>query len=338
MSTLALSAERFADGELVLVGGEDDTTVFVAAAAQTIRPESLERLQELGRGMVVLALEDRIADRLALPEPGAGARRRAEMPLTAPIDAARGISGGWSLHDRAHTMRLASDPETRPSDLTIPGHVLPARIGAGHLGAAAAALELARLSATTSVVALCAVVDRGGASVSIDAARHGRELARLPIARSGHLRSLLLARQMEHDAVSCQLPTRDGRFHATGYASDDGDEVALALIHGDPALRARPLVHVHAGCLLGDAFGSLLCSCRAELDAAVAAILDQGAGVILYPKADGISAAACGQHQPRDTAVMAGLLRHLGVRRFRLAGGDPAHVAEFGAMGLDVLP
>jgi 3,4-dihydroxy 2-butanone 4-phosphate synthase / GTP cyclohydrolase II len=337
MSSLTLCAERFSDGELILVGDEDNATVFIAAAAQTIKAESLERLQELGRGMVVLALEDRIADRLGLPEPGAGARRQAEMALTAPIDAARGISGGWSLSDRAHTMRLAADPRTGPTDLTIPGHVHPARVGAGHLGVAAATLELARLSQTRRAVALCAIVDQVGTPASIDDARHDQELSRLPVVRTGELRTLLLERQVADDAVSCELPTRDGRFRAIGYAPGNGDEVALALIHGDPAGRRRPLVHIHAACLFGDVFGSLLCNCRVALDSAVTAILDEGAGVILYPKPAATSAAACGRsHSPPDTAAMAGLLRHLGVQKLRLSGGDPIPVSELGAMGLDV--
>jgi len=337
MSSLTLSAQRFAGGELVLVGDRDDATVFVATPAATIKAESLERLQELGRGMVVLALEDRIADRLRLPGPGAGARRPGEMALTAPIDAAHGISGGWSLSDRAHTMRLAADPQTGPADLSIPGHVHAARIGLDRLGVPAATLELARLSATTGAVALCAIVDRAGVPVSIDAARQDRELAGLPVVHTTHLRSLLLERQLERDAVSCALPTRDGRFRAIGFAPGNGDEVVVALIHGDPAAGRRPLVHVHPGCLLGDVFGSLLCNCRAELDAAVAGILAEGAGVILYPKAPALSAAVCGRSDPPDTAAIAGLLRHLGVQNPRLSGCDPIPVSQLEAMGLDVL-
>lgn len=334
MSALAHSTERFAAGEPVLVGGEHDATIFVAAAAGAVTPAALERLHELGRGMVVLGLADEIADRLALPSPGAGVRPPIDVPFTAPIDAAFGVSGGWSLRDRAHTIRVAADARTRPDDLTIPGHVHAARVGPGDGGAAAAALELARLSGREPAVALCAVVDRSGASASLVDARQDPGLGRLPFAASAELRGLVRARRMRVRTISCALPLRGGAFVAEAYGSD-GD-VMVALVHGDPAARLRPLVHVHAACVLGDAFGSLACDCRAALDDAFAAIVEAGAGVVLYAKPTSSMPAICGREQGFDAAVAAGLLRQAGVTRLRLGRRDAALAGELRALGLDV--
>jgi 3,4-dihydroxy 2-butanone 4-phosphate synthase/GTP cyclohydrolase II len=336
MSGLAEAIARFADGELVLVGDQRDETIFVATAADRIDAERLRRLHQLGRGMVVLGLAAGIARRLELPEPWTDARRRLGMSLTAPIDAAAGIGGGWSLHDRALTMRVAANPDTQPRDLAIPGHVYPARIDERPGGAATAAIELARLSDRAPAVALCAVIDRDGIEASLPDAQGDRELARLPAASTAELYSCSISRHAAQLAVGCQLPTRDGLFRAVGHGAAEGDPATIALIHGNPALLAHPLVHVHVACLFGDAFGSLLCNCRRELDAAVGAMLDDGAGVIIYAKSSRAEPAVCTRNERINSALAAGLLRTVGVRDLRLSTCSAWLADELRTCGLEV--
>lgn len=141
----------------------------------------------------------------------------------------------------------------------------------------------------------------------------------------------------EPEAVECALPTRHGGFRAVALAGRDREPV-VALVHGDPARAGVPLVAAHAGCLLGEAFGSTLCDCRAALDRSFDAIVAEGAGVLLYTKPNGAHADRCGAERTLDATAAAGLLRRLGVRTARL-GAHPAGLAsELRAMGLDVRP
>jgi 3,4-dihydroxy 2-butanone 4-phosphate synthase/GTP cyclohydrolase II len=318
VSTLARTTDVFADGELVLVGDDRDQTLFLACAADHIDAARLERLQRLGRGMVVLGVAERIARRLALPAPWDSAGVSHGLGLTAPIDAAAGIAGGWSSRDRARTMQVASDPTSRPSDLTIPGHVYTGLIEERPGNAAAAAIELARLSGHAPAVALSAVIDRHGGLVSLRDARSDDQLRRLHVASPAELQSGWLARQADELAVSCALPTRDGMFRAVGYGSPDADPATVALIHGKPTSDEFTLVHVHIACLFGDAFGSLLCNCRRELDQAASTIIREGAGVIIYAKPAESAPFACARSLAIDPVLVAGLLRTAGVRRLRL--------------------
>ena len=48
-----------------------------------------------------------------------------ETPFTVSIEARDGVTTGISAHDRAHTIQVAIDPESRPRDLVQPGHVFP---------------------------------------------------------------------------------------------------------------------------------------------------------------------------------------------------------------------
>ena len=335
MSTLAAAVEDFAAGALVLVGEVGNETVFVAAAADRIDADGLERLQDLGRGMVVLGLAGPVAGRLGLADARRDARRP-HLSLTAPVDAVRGISGGWSARDRALTMRVAADPATAPGDLTTPGHVLPARIEDRPADAGTAAIELSRLAGRAPAVVLCPVVDRHGLPCALQHARDDPRLRRLPHASSAELDSGAIERQAAVSAVSCDLPLRDGLFRAVAYTPSGDDAAMVALVYGDPAGQENPLVHLHVACLVGDAFGSLLCDCGRRLDAAAQAIVADGAGVIVYAKTDGSNPTICTRDRPVDLSLAAGLLRACGVRRLRLSAASGRLAGQLEARGLRI--
>jgi 3,4-dihydroxy 2-butanone 4-phosphate synthase/GTP cyclohydrolase II len=77
-----------------------------------------------------------------------------------------------------------------------------------------------------------------------------------------------------------QLPTRYGDFRAFGYLEADGQE-HFALVYGS-VTGSPALTRVHSECLTGDVFGSTRCECGEQLDAALRAIVAEGAGVLIY--------------------------------------------------------
>jgi 3,4-dihydroxy 2-butanone 4-phosphate synthase/GTP cyclohydrolase II len=313
MSTVAAAAERFAAGELVLVGDDCDESIFVAAAADRITSRGLADLQELGRSTVVLGMTESTVERLRLHGPAGRPLGGEGLRMIAPIDAASRESGGWSLSDRAHTMRVAAQAESQPQDLLVPGHVLTAQIEEHGHGAAAAVVELARIAGPGSTVALSAVLDaRGGVARLGDAVRSS-QLRRLAHVSSAEPRSHAVARETIELAIGCDLPTRDGRFRAIAFGARDSAPATVALVHGEPARHPDPCVHLHVACRLGDAFGSLLCSCRAELDTATERILAEGCGVIIYAPSPDPVQMSCAREQPVDVALVTGLLRAIGV-------------------------
>lgn len=110
-------------------------------------------------------------------------------------------------------------------------------------------------------------------------------------------------------AVRARLPLTAGEFQAYGYQDTDGAE-HLALAYGD--LDQELLVHVHAECITGDAFGSLRCRCNTQLQAAFAAIADAGRGVVIYLRGRRTG------HDTVDYRTAAAILADLGVRSVRL--------------------
>jgi 3,4-dihydroxy 2-butanone 4-phosphate synthase/GTP cyclohydrolase II len=79
-----------------------------------------------------------------------------------------------------------------------------------------------------------------------------------------------------------RLPTRHGEFTAFGYriTIDDSEHVALA--YGDITGPEPVLTRVHSECLTGDVFGSERCDCGPQLDEALAAVVAEGRGVVVY--------------------------------------------------------
>ncbi|HEU4657283.1 MAG TPA: flavin reductase [Capillimicrobium sp.] len=136
-------------------------------------------------------------------------------------------------------------------------------------------------------------------------------------------------------AVECALPTRRGGFRAVAL-SRAGGPITVALVHGDPGAVRHPLVAAHPGCLLGEAFGSTLCDCRAALDRSFDAIVAEGAGVVLYAKPEASPAEGCAATRPFDAATATGLLRRLGVSAPRLGAHPPGLAAELQRLGIEV--
>jgi 3-hydroxy-9,10-secoandrosta-1,3,5(10)-triene-9,17-dione monooxygenase reductase component len=147
------------------------------------------------------------------------------------------------------------------------------------------------------------------------------------------------ARAAREQAIGCRLPARAGSFQAFAHAEEGDGEVALALVHGDCDRRAA-LLHVHFACLLGDVFGSRLCRCHENLEAAIEEIVADGAGVVLYIKpAAGDAPLTCPGTRRLDAAIASGVLRAAGVPRVRPgASVHPALAGQLQALGTVVEP
>ena len=82
--------------------------------------------------------------------------------------------------------------------------------------------------------------------------------------------------------VVSQLPTRFGIFSIYGYRETQSGLEHVALVFGTLPLSSPTLVRIHSECLTGEAFGSLRCDCRVQLDMALEAIAAAGCGVVVY--------------------------------------------------------
>jgi 3,4-dihydroxy 2-butanone 4-phosphate synthase/GTP cyclohydrolase II len=319
-----------------------------------------------GRGLICLALTEDRLDYLRLGMMTAHNTSQYGTAFTESIDARDGITTGISAYDRAHTIRIAIDPASRPSDLVKPGHTFPLRARKGGVlvraGQTEAAVDLARIAGLIPAGVICEVMKEDGT------------MARVPdlieFCREHQLRMLTVAEliryRMLHERYVRRigegiLPTAYGEFRLVAYESEvDGGESHVALLYGDAGEGDEPvLVRVHSHCLVGDVFGTTLCECNAVLDSSMRMIADSGRGGIVYlhQTARGFSTRDLAEgtalsfgHEGRDATnpehqrkiqrqigLGAQILSDLNLRRIRLLTNHPRRVPALEGFGIEIV-
>jgi 3,4-dihydroxy 2-butanone 4-phosphate synthase/GTP cyclohydrolase II len=208
--------------------------------------------------------------------------------FTVSVDYRHGTSTGISASDRAATIKALADPHIRPSDLNRPGHIFPLRYRPGGVlkraGHTEAAVDLARAAGMSPVGVLCEVVsqDKTGMARLPElmefAERHQLHLISIAELIRYRRQKDKLVRRLE----GARIPTDYGEFTVYAYESVLDGEHHVALVKGEVDGQPNVLVRVHSECLTGDVFGSARCDCGPQLEAAMAAIAENGSGVIVY--------------------------------------------------------
>src|SRR5215813_8774944 len=111
---------------LVVVDDEDrENEGDLTMAAQFVTADSINFMAAKGRGLICLALAPEMCDRLHLPLVSPMNTSRFGTAFCESFDAVEGVSTGISAGDRARSIRVAIDPQTKPQDLARPGHMFP---------------------------------------------------------------------------------------------------------------------------------------------------------------------------------------------------------------------
>jgi 3,4-dihydroxy 2-butanone 4-phosphate synthase/GTP cyclohydrolase II len=142
-----------------------------------------------GRGLICLSLTAERCDELKLDLMAAKNESPFETPFTVSVEAREGVTTGISAHDRAHTIQVAIDPESRPSRPRAAGHVFPLKSRAGGVleraGQTEAAVDLARLAGLNPAGVICEVMNDDGTMARVPelaeyCARHGLSMITSP--------------------------------------------------------------------------------------------------------------------------------------------------------------
>jgi len=155
-------------GKMVVVCDAEDreNEGDLTLAAQFATPEAINFMAKEGRGLICLALAPERCDELGLDLMAAKNESAFETAFTVSIEAREGITTGISAHDRAHTIQIAIDPESKPHDLVQPGHIFPLKAKVGGVlertGQTEAGVDLARLAGVNPAAVICEVMNDDG--------------------------------------------------------------------------------------------------------------------------------------------------------------------------------
>lgn len=149
----------------ILVDDEDrENEGDLIIPAQMATPETIAFMAREGRGLICLAMDATLIDRLNLPLMGQQ-QTRMQTAFTVSIEAREGVTTGISAADRALTVQVAIAADARP-DIVTPGHVFPLRAREGGVlvraGHTEAAVDIARLAGLRPAGVICEVMKEDG--------------------------------------------------------------------------------------------------------------------------------------------------------------------------------
>lgn len=288
--------EDIRQGRMVIIADDEDreNEGDLVMAASAVTADHVNFMATHGRGLICVALTGERADELDLPPMTDRNTDPQGTAFTVSIDAHRrfGVTTGISAQDRAKTIEVVMDPDTKPSDLRRPGHIFPLRAMDGgvlrRVGQTEASVDLARLAGLPPVGVICEILDADGTmarrpELELFAKEHG--LTFITVAQLVAYR-LTRTRLVERIAEA-HLPTKFGDFRVIGYTSVLDGREHVALVKGEPAGKTNVLVRMHSECMTGDVFGSMRCDCGQQLAAAMKQIDDEGVGAIVYLRQEG---------------------------------------------------
>ncbi|NCC22150.1 MAG: 3,4-dihydroxy-2-butanone-4-phosphate synthase [Alphaproteobacteria bacterium] len=333
MFVLVDDENRENEGDLIIPAG--------MSSADTINFMARE-----GRGLICLAMDGAIADRLGLELMTQRNASRHGTAFTVSIEAREGVTTGISAADRARTIHVAVDPNARPDDLVSPGHVFPLRARDGGVlvraGHTEAAVDIARLAGHQPAGVICEIMKDDGSMARLPdlvvfARRHGLKVGSIASLISYRLKHERFVDKIYEGALTSRY---GGSFRLCIYANRVQYAEHIVLIKGRISGEDGPVpVRMHALDLVSDALGGG----NRTLESAMRMIGIEGRGIIVLlrePNAKGLSqrlnSGADDSATLRDYGVGAQILVDLGVRRMELLTNNPKHIIGVEGYGLEV--
>jgi 3,4-dihydroxy 2-butanone 4-phosphate synthase/GTP cyclohydrolase II len=362
---VASASEAIAHGKMVILVDDEDreNEGDLVLAADLVTPEAINFMALHARGLICVALDESIVDRLKLPMMVQQNSAPLGTAFTISVEARKGVTTGISAADRAHTIKVCIDQQTKPEDLVSPGHVFPLRARPGGVlqrtGQTEGSVDLARMAGRAAAGVICEIMNDDGT------------MARMPdlerFAKKHDLLILSIADLIQYRLQTEQLVTRaretDVKLDRTRHDAPTWRAIVfeprvdsrqfLALTLGDVAAPGPVLTRVHTGSTFGDVFGSTPFEGGSNLRAAIAQIEREGRGVILYLPGRGDVARELDDyvkaHAPRavnesppepplrEFGIGAQCLADLGLREIRLLTNNRRKIAGLHGYGLDVI-
>jgi 3,4-dihydroxy 2-butanone 4-phosphate synthase/GTP cyclohydrolase II len=349
---------------VILVDDEDrENEGDLCMAAQRVTPEAINFMATYGRGLICLALKEEQVTRLELPMMAAPGRNGPPLgtAFTVSVEARTGVTTGISAADRAHTIRVAITPDTRPEDLVTPGHVFPLKARRGGVlvraGQTEGSVDLARLAGMIPSGVICEIMNADGTMARMPdleafAEKHGLLIVTIADLIQYRLQTERLVRRVCERQM--RLDMTGTEWTGTVYEIIGESRQFFALTKGVVATPEPVLCRVHSGSIIGDLFSSTPFDGGSNLREAVLAIEKAGAGVVLYipPKLElqrelesmkeargGEAVPPLSTQQPwtlREFGLGAQVLADLGVQQIQLLTNSQPKIAGLTGFGLKV--
>jgi 3,4-dihydroxy 2-butanone 4-phosphate synthase/GTP cyclohydrolase II len=351
--------EDIRQGRMVVIMDDEDreNEGDLVMAATHVRAEDVNFMARYGRGLICLTLTRDRCRQLRLPLMVSETDLDQRTNFTLSIEAAEGVTTGISAYDRAHTIRAAVAPHAHAEDLRQPGHIFPLMAQPGGVltraGHTEAGCDLARLAGLEPAAVIVEILnDDGSMARRPDLEKFAREHS-IKIGTIADLIRYRLEKERSVERIAERsIDTEFGAFQLVCYEDHVNSTVHLALVRGDVAGKAAPLVRVHLNDTIRDLVGVREATHSWSLREVMQRVAREGSGIIvlLRPHESPLEVAeavrtpdrlpagaspATGAKVLRTYGIGAQILRDLGVTRMRVLSA-PKQMHGLSAFDLEV--
>jgi len=290
LNTVASGIDDIKNGKLVIVvdDANRENEGDLIAAAQMATPQMINFMATVGRGLICVPLTESRCKELNLDLMVGHSTDPLGTAFTVSVDySGKSVTTGISANDRATTVKSLIDDDTKPHQLTRPGHIFPLKAREGGVlrrtGHTEAAIDLARLAGLKPAGVIVEIMNEDGT------------MARLPqlveVAKKHHLKIIsiedLVAYRMQNDSLIEQiedfnLNTRFGDFRLRAFKQTTNNQVHLALTKGDWKIDEPVLVRVNSTLVNNDILGTLTKNPDDKLAKMFEIINKEGKGAMVF--------------------------------------------------------
>ncbi len=238
-SSIEDAVAEIREGRMIIIVDDEDreNEGDLVCAAEKATPEIINFMARHARGLICLPLTEERCDELHLTTQVADNTSFLGTAFTVSIDARKGVTTGISASDRATTIQVAVDPQTRPQDIARPGHVFPLRAKKGGVlvraGQTEASVDIARIAGLYPAGVICEIMNEDGTMARLAELKEFAKVHGLKMITVAELVRYRISKEaLVRRAVETDLPTVYGRFRAVAYENVINGDVHLAMVRG----------------------------------------------------------------------------------------------------------